>query len=279
MFRFSFHHFSPSSKGTNEWFLRQANDKYVKQAVKDGFIARSAYKLSQIDDKFKIFNKRKRMVVIDLGAAPGGWSQVVRRRCTDDTMLFGVDRSPLATALVGYRFIQGDFADPLILKKLNDALQAQHVSGDVDVILSDMCPDRSGTTGDYFTLADLNAKVLSFANRELCPGGHLVMKMIGGTSFYDTVITRARKHFGEVRISKPDASRAKSDETFLVALSKLAVPRDSELIVNGVGSKRMDSSVGGERGKNLGAKRGHERFLNHGLDDWPGLTKFKMRGR
>jgi 23S rRNA (uridine2552-2'-O)-methyltransferase len=262
----------------NPWIQNQATDRYVRLAAREGYIARSAYKLAQIDDKFKIFDKRKRSACIDLGAAPGSWSQVIRQRCSDESILFGVDRSPLSTALVGYRFIQGDFTDPGVLKKLNDALKAQNVAGNIDVIVSDMCPDRTGSGADRFQLADLDSKVLMFAKRELKVGGNLVMKMIGGTSYYEDVIDAAKRNFGEVRISKPDASRSKSDETFLVGISKLEKPREG-ILLNGAAPLRNGKTVGmmreSYRKQNTATMK--DRFSSYDLDDWPGLTKFKMR--
>ena len=261
------------------WAHNQATDRYVRQAARDGYIARSAYKLAQIDDKFKIFNKKQKSACIDLGAAPGSWSQVIRQRCSDESVLFGVDRSPLSTSLVGYRFIQGDFTDPGVLKKLNEFLKAQNVAGNIDVIVSDMCPDRTGSGADRFQLAELDMKVLMFAKRELKPGGHLVMKMIGGTSYYSEVLDSAKRNFGEVRISKPDASREKSDETFLVGISKLEKPREG-IMISGLAPRRATTTPGMMRDayrKKQSTAAGRERFTNYDLDDWPGLTKFKMR--
>lgn len=238
------------------WRVRQANDAYVQRAAKEGFIARSAFKLLEIDDKFRLFDRTKRQVVIDLGAAPGGWSQVVRRRSTPDSVLIGVDRSPMAASLVGYRFIQGDFTDPAVLDKLRAALQSQQVSGDVDVVVSDMCPNRTGQSTDRFQLAELDMNVLLFAKRELRVGGHLVMKLLGGDAHYGHVIAAARRHFANVAVWKPDASRSQSDESFAVATCKLAQSRDAPVV---------------------SAKKGE--FLRHPLDGWPGAVKFKLRTR
>ena len=277
MFRFSFPFKSSSSSA--RWIQNQATDKYVRLAHREGYIARSAYKIAQIDDKFKLFSKDRRMVVVDLGAAPGGWSQVIKRRCSDDTLLFGVDRSPLATSLVGYRFIQGDFTDPQVLSKLNKTLEAQRVSGNLDVIVSDMCPDRSGNSSDYFSQADLDFKVLIFAKRELKTGGDLVMKMIGGPNYYPDVIEAAKRNFMEVRFNKPDSSRAKSDESFLVALSKLDAPRNAPIAYGGGLRDRKRATEGRGSSRMSNRKNGNERFTSYGLDDWPGAVKHRMRNK
>jgi 23S rRNA (uridine2552-2'-O)-methyltransferase len=251
---------------SRRWVQEQTRDRFVRQAARDGYIARSAYKLLQMDDRFGLFARTsgRRGVVVDLGAAPGGWSQVARERCSDETLIIGVDRLPLRCALVGYEFVRGDFTDPLVASKLNAALAQQRVAGAVDVIMSDMCPDRTGAGSERYAIAELDLKVVAFARRELAEGGHLVMKVLGGAPHYDPVLRAAERNFGSVRVFRPDATRDASDEAFIVGLSKLAEPRTGPV-------------VGMSSGRSRNAPR--TRFVEHGLDAWPGLTKFKLPAR
>jgi 23S rRNA (uridine2552-2'-O)-methyltransferase len=245
------------------------SDPFVAQARRDGYIARSAYKLLHIDERFQLFNPQRTAVVVDLGAAPGGWCQVVRRRCRADTVLIGVDLSPLALQAAGVRFLQGDFRDAAVLHKLNAALSDQGVAGAVDVVLTDMCPDRSGDAADRHISATLNIEAYRFALEQLRLGGHFVGKLIGGDTYHATLLQQARRHFEIVHLCKPPASRAESDERFVVALRKLAAPREAPLL--GVGGRptfyELDAWPGAvsNRGAGGAARQGGARGRgNHG---------------
>ena len=204
------------------WLRDHLTDPWVKLAQKEGYRARAAYKLKQIDDELHLLRPGQR--VVDLGAAPGAWSQYVRRK-------FGrgggnaSDPGPLQGEIValdlvafdpidGVDFIAGDFRESAVLA----ALEAHLGPRLVDVVLSDMAPNLSGiAAADSARMSELVELALEFASARLVPGGALVCKVFHGSG-YSQLVERFKASFRTVRAVKPAASRAKSAETFLVGI-------------------------------------------------------------
>jgi|SRR6185437_3518152 len=195
------------------WMHEHVNNHYVKSAASDGYRSRAAYKLLEIDQKFDLFKNVKR--VVDLGCAPGSWSQVLWRKIGKDGITVGVDLLEIEP-IPGLHFIQGDFSDEEVLAQLVDAI------GDkvVDLVVSDMSPNLSGVRGvDQARGAYLIELVLEFATDYLVTGGKCVIKVFHGGEF-DNLVKRMRSMFNRVVVFKPDASRSKSSETYLLGLDK-----------------------------------------------------------
>ena len=192
---------------SNRWLQRQLNDPYVAKAKRDGFRSRSAYKLLELDEKFKFLKKGKR--VVDLGAAPGGWLQVCVDKCGENKVvaLDILEMDPLPGSVT----LKLDFMDddaPAELKK--------HISG-VDIVLSDMAPNASGQPDlDHLRIVLLVEAAFEFACEVLTPGGVFVAKVWQGGTAHE-LLARLRKRFTSVKHAKPKSSRADSAETFVVA--------------------------------------------------------------
>ena len=189
------------------------NDHYVKSAASAGYRSRAAYKLLEIDQKFDLFKNVTR--VVDLGCAPGSWSQVILRKVGKDGITLGVDLLEIEP-INGLHFIQGDFTNEEVLAQLVNAI------GDkvVDLVVSDMSPNLSGVRGvDQARGAYLIELVLEFAADYLVTGGKCVIKVFHGGEF-DNLVKRMRTMFNKVVVFKPDASRSKSSETYLLGLDK-----------------------------------------------------------
>ena len=192
------------------WRERQEKDPYVARARAEGWRSRAVYKLEQIDRKEKLF--RPGVVCIDLGAAPGGWSQYVVEKLGDKARVIALDILPM-DALPFVEFIQGDFRDEDVLEKLEAAL------GDAraDLVMSDMAPNISGNRSvDQPRSMYLAELALDLCYSVLRPGGDFVCKLFQGEGT-DAFIAEARRRFGRVRVMKPDASRPGSREVYLVA--------------------------------------------------------------
>jgi 23S rRNA (uridine2552-2'-O)-methyltransferase len=213
-----------SRKVNKAWLHDHINDPYVKQAQREGYRARAAYKLKEIDETLGLL--RPGQLVVDLGAAPGAWSQYVRRRFTGAA----ADRTadPVAAAggtliavdmleiepIEGVEFIQGDFREPAVLERLEQALAGRRV----DVVISDMAPNLSGIeASDAARMADLVELAVDFAARHLEPRGALVCKVFHGSG-YSQLVERFKSVFRTVKPVKPKASRGRSAETFLVGI-------------------------------------------------------------
>lgn len=198
-----------------QWLRRHVTDPYVQAATRHGYRSRAAYKLIEIDDKERLL--RPGAVVVDLGAAPGSWTQVARERLTGrDGSLRGaivaLDFLPM-DPLPGVTVIQGDFREEDIAGRLADTLGGRKV----DVILSDMAPNLSGiAAADAARAEHLCELALDFAQAHLKPGGALVMKAFQGSG-YSQLVQRLKRGFARVGARKPAASRAESAETYLVA--------------------------------------------------------------
>jgi 23S rRNA (uridine2552-2'-O)-methyltransferase len=195
------------TNASNRWLQRQLNDPYVKKAKAEGYRSRAAFKLSEIDDKLKFLTKGKN--VVDLGAAPGGWAQVVVERCGENRVV-GIDLLEIPP-VAGAHFLQMDFMDDAA----PDALKA--LMGHPDIVLSDMAPNTSGNQKlDHMRIMMLVEAAFMFACEVLKPNGIFLAKVWqGGTEA--SVLAEIKKRFTTVKHIKPKASRSDSAETFLVA--------------------------------------------------------------
>ena len=192
------------------WKARQQNDPYVKRARDEGFRARAAFKLLELADKDKLFDHAA--VVVDLGAAPGSWSQVARQRLGPEALVVALDVLPMEP-LPGVEFIQGDFREDEVLAALENELAGRRV----DLVLSDMAPNLSGIgPADQARSIHLAELALEFAREWLAPKGVCVVKVFQGEGF-DGLLTRFRQSFTNVKVRKPAASRPESREVYLVA--------------------------------------------------------------
>ena len=214
-----------SSKVNRAWLNDHVNDTYVKLAKKDGYRARAAYKLQEIDETLHLIKPGQ--TVVDLGSAPGAWSQYVRRKLSPKSASGGggaavgelngrivaLDMLPMEP-IEGVVFIQGDICEDAVLVQLTEQMQGQRA----DVVVSDMAPNLSGiSSADAARIEHLVELALEFAQEHLKPEGALVAKVFHGGS-YDTLYKRFRETFVTVKRIKPKASRDRSSETFLVGL-------------------------------------------------------------
>ena len=213
-----------SKKVNKAWFADHINDPYVKLAKRDGYRARAAYKLKEIDEALSLIKPGQ--VVVDLGAVPGAWSQYVRRQFAPKTVgVGGAASGELNGTLIaldilefepieGVQFIQGDFREDEVVARLNDALQGKQV----DVVLSDMSPNLSGIeSADAARISHLVELALEFSQTHLKPEGALLVKLFHGTG-YSQLVKLFKQHFKVVKPIKPKASRDRSSETFLVGI-------------------------------------------------------------
>ena len=192
------------------WRDRQERDPYVLQARKDGWRSRAVYKLEQIDDKEKIL--RPDMTCVDLGSAPGSWSQFVTQRLRGRVRIIALDLLPM-DSLPSVEFLQGDFTEGSVL----DELLLQLGESGADLVMSDLAPNISGTKAvDQPKSMYLAELALDLTSQVLKRKGDFVCKLFQGTGA-DELIALARKSFAKVRVMKPDASRAGSSEVYLVA--------------------------------------------------------------
>jgi len=197
---------------SNLWLKRQLNDPYVIQAKEDGYRSRAAYKLKELNETLKFLKKKCR--VVDLGATPGGWTQVVLEEVdifSPATQVVALDMNPMEP-LPGSIFLHLDFTLPEAV----DALR-QKLTGPVDVVLSDMAPPASGhAQTDHLRIIGLVEMALDFALQVLAPGGIFVAKVWQGGSDKEMLAT-LKKNFTKVKHIKPPASRKDSAETYVVA--------------------------------------------------------------
>ena len=208
-----------SKKVNKAWLNDHVNDPYVKLAKREGYRARAAYKLKEIDETLGLI--RPGHLVVDLGSAPGAWSQYVRRRLSPagaavgalDGNIIALDMLPMVP-VEGVVFIQGDFREQEVLQKLEQEMAGRQA----DVVVSDMAPNLSGITSvDAARVADLIELAVSFAQAHMKPEGALVVKLFHGSG-YDQLVHLFRAHFRVVKPLKPKASRDKSSETFLIGM-------------------------------------------------------------
>ena len=186
------------------------NDEYVKKAQKEGYRSRAAYKLIEIIDKKQIINKGNK--VLDLGAAPGGWSQVASKIVGQNGQVIASDILPIEE-ISGVNFLQGDFTESSVYEKLLNMTKGQKIN----TVLSDMAPNMSGQLSvdqpKSMYLAELS---LDMAIKTLMPNGHFLVKVFQGEGF-DAYVQIARQTFKKVAIKKPKASRPRSKEVYLLA--------------------------------------------------------------
>ncbi|NND44499.1 MAG: 23S rRNA (uridine(2552)-2'-O)-methyltransferase RlmE [Xanthomonadales bacterium] len=198
------------SKSSRRWLTEHFDDPYVKQAQQQGLRSRSAFKLQELDDKYGLL--KKGMCVVDLGAAPGGWSQVARPAVGDGGRVIALDILDMEP-LHGVEFIQGDFTEDEPLAELEARLGEDRV----DLVLSDMAPNMSGMDAvDQPRAMYLAELALAFAGQWLKPGGNFLAKVFQGEGF-DGFLADCRSQFKEVRVRKPAASRARSREVYVLA--------------------------------------------------------------
>lgn len=198
------------TKSGKAWMQEHVNDPYVQQAKRHGFRSRAAFKLSEIDERDKLL--KPGMVVVDLGAAPGGWSQVAAQKVGARGRVIALDLLEMG-AIPGVEFMQGDFTEESMLKALEASLGGQKV----DLVISDMSPNISGIAlSDQARSMHLTELALDFAVKHLKTGGNFLVKLFQGEGF-DEYVKLARKHFRQVAVRKPDASRGRSRETYLLA--------------------------------------------------------------
>ena len=208
-----------SKKVNKAWLSDHLNDPYVKLAQKEGYRARAAYKLKEIDETLGLIKPGHR--VVDLGSTPGAWSQYLRRRLAPqgaavgalDGTLVALDVLPMEP-IEGVLFLQGDFREDAVLAQLAQALQGRRV----DVVVSDMAPNLSGVeSSDAARIAHLVELAVDFAGQHLKPEGVLVVKLFHGSG-YSQLVKLFKDHFRVVKPVKPKASRPRSAETFLVGV-------------------------------------------------------------
>lgn len=204
------------TKSSQQWLKEHFDDEFVKQSRIDGYRSRAAYKLLAIQEKDNIL--RKGMCVIDLGSAPGSWSQIAEKLIGDSGKIIALDLLPMG-GLGGVDFIQGDFRDEAMQEKIRTLLGGRKV----DVVMSDMAPNMSGSRHiDIPRAMGLVEEVVFFASEVLSPGGTLLIKLFQGSGF-EALIKDVRSQFEKVFIRKPEASRARSSECFLLAKNFKAV--------------------------------------------------------
>jgi 23S rRNA (uridine2552-2'-O)-methyltransferase len=213
-----------SKKVNKAWLADHVNDPYVKLAQREGYRARAAYKLKEIDEALSLIKPGQ--VVVDLGATPGAWSQYLRRRFAPKTAGAGgaaagqLDGRIIALDLLdfepieGVQFIQGDFRDEAVVARLEAVLGGQAV----DLVVSDMAPNLSGIeSADSARIAHLVELALEFSRRHLKPDGALVCKVFHGSG-YSQLVELFKATFRVVKPIKPKASRDRSSETFIVGM-------------------------------------------------------------
>jgi len=201
---------SKPRRSSGSWRDRQERDPYVQQARRDGWRSRAVYKLEQIDQKERLL--RPDMVIVDLGSAPGSWSQYVTQKLKGRARIVAVDLLEM-DALPDVEFIQGDFQEDAIFEQILEAIGAEGA----DLVMSDMAPNITGTrVVDQPRSMYLVELALDLARRVLKRKGSFVCKLFQGEGF-DQFVVDVRRSFGKVRVMKPKASRAGSREVYLVA--------------------------------------------------------------
>jgi 23S rRNA (uridine2552-2'-O)-methyltransferase len=202
------------SRTSKAWMQEHLNDPYVKLAQKEGYRARAAYKLIEIDDKDKLI--KPGMTIVDLGSTPGSWSQVAVQRLKGQGKVIALDILDMHP-VAGVTFIQGDFREESVLKQLEAAINNKPV----DLVIADMAPNISGVKDvDQAGAAYLTELALEFSGQWLKPGGHFLVKVFIGSGF-DEIVKSMRGQFEKVVSRKPKASRDRSTEVYLLGLGRL----------------------------------------------------------
>jgi 23S rRNA (uridine2552-2'-O)-methyltransferase len=198
------------SKSSARWLAEHANDEFVKRAQREGWRSRAVFKLQEIQERERLLRPGLRCV--DLGAAPGSWSQYAARIVGGSSRIVATDILAM-DEIPGVDFVQGDFREPAVLAEVLARLGAAKV----DLVLSDMAPNMAGIDAvDQPRSMYLAELALEFADRVLAPGGDLLVKLFQGEGF-DRIIKDARTRYGRVLTKKPKASRTRSPEIYLLA--------------------------------------------------------------
>jgi 23S rRNA (uridine2552-2'-O)-methyltransferase len=201
------------TKTSKAWMMEHVTDPYVQRAKHEGYRSRASYKLLEIIERDHLLKPGMR--VVDLGATPGGWSQVVAQKLAGQGKVIALDLLEMAP-LAGVTFIQGDFREDAVLSELVKALDGRPV----DLVISDMAPNISGVgLVDQARAMHLAELALEFALQHLKPGGSFLVKVFQGDGF-DEYIRAMRGRFGQVVTRKPKASRGRTNETFLLGIGQ-----------------------------------------------------------
>ena len=203
------------SKSSQRWLREHFSDPYVKKAQAEGLRSRAAYKLEELLERDRLL--KPGMVVVDLGAAPGGWTQFVRQAMGDSGRVVAMDILDMPP-LAGVDFLHGDFREDSVLSQLEAMLDG----APVDLVLSDMAPNKSGVDAvDQPRMMHLAELAMEFADSHLKPGGAFLIKLFQGTGS-DDYIRELRRRYDKVAIRKPDASRKRSPEVYALGQGKRA---------------------------------------------------------
>lgn len=201
------------SRSSQRWLREHFSDRFVKKAQAEGLRSRAAYKLEEMLARDRLL--KPGMVVVDLGAAPGGWSQLVRRELGESGRVIALDILEMPP-LAGVEFIHGDFREPGPLAELEALLGGAAV----DLVLSDMAPNMSGVDAvDQPRSMYLAELARDFAQQQLRPGGSFLIKLFQGAGF-DDYIRELRTAYRQVKVRKPEASRSRSSEVYALAMDK-----------------------------------------------------------
>jgi len=200
----------PRSKSSNEWLRRHVNDPYVKKAQLEGYRSRSAYKLIELNEKDRLI--KPNMFLLDLGSAPGGWSQVASKLIGRNGRVLATDILPMEP-IKNVDFVQGDFTDEAVVARLMERLGGQKF----DLIISDIAPNITGIdSADQASSMYFLELAVDTVRKTLKPGANFVAKMFQGSGS-DAYLKELRTSFEKVLTRKPGASRAESREVFIVA--------------------------------------------------------------
>ena len=203
------------SKSSQRWLKEHFSDPFVKKAKAEGLRSRAAYKLEELVERDRLL--RPGMVVVDLGAAPGGWSQWVRQALGERGRVIALDILDMPP-LAGVEFLQGDFREDAVLSRLEALLDGTSV----DLVLSDMAPNKSGVDAvDMPRAMYLSELAMDFADRHLRVGGDFLIKLFQGVGF-DDYVKELRRRYEKVAIRKPAASRKRSPEVYALAQGRRA---------------------------------------------------------
>ena len=198
------------TKSSARWLAEHASDEFVKRAKAEGWRSRAVFKLAEIQERERLLKPGTRCV--DLGAAPGGWSQYAARIVGGSSRIVATDILPM-DAIPGVEFVQGDFREESVVEQVLAAVGSEKV----DLVLSDMAPNMAGIDAvDQPRSMYLAELALEFADRVLTPGGDALVKLFQGAGF-DEIVREARRRYGRVVTKKPKASRTRSSEIYLLA--------------------------------------------------------------
>lgn len=204
------------SISSQRWLKEHHSDPFVKKARAEGLRSRAAYKLEELVERDRLL--KPGMVVVDLGAAPGGWSQWLRKALGDSGRVIALDLLEMP-ALAGVEFLQGDFREDAVLSLLVATLDGKQV----DLVLSDMAPNKSGVDAvDMPRSMYLSELAMEFADQHLRTGGNFLIKLFQGVGF-DDYVKELRRRYAKVSMRKPEASRKRSPEVYALAQGKRAV--------------------------------------------------------